>query len=39
MNESKEEAKLLKEVFYVEENQIDLLINKQEFSKIVRIVS
>lgn len=39
MNESKEEAKLLKEVFYVEENQTDLLINKQELSKIVRIVS
>ena len=40
--ESEEEAKLLKEVFYtakVDENQIDVLINKFEFCKTVRIVS
>ena len=40
--ESEEEAKLLKEVFYtakVDENQIDVLTNKFEFWKTVRIVS
>ena len=39
---SEEEAKLLKEIFYtakVDENQIDVLINKFEFWKTVRIVS